>query len=136
MPRSVYSRGYSSVSGAIDHLVTNYAYDEVPLVVAEGGWAMAKGFEFSMTYTINFERATASFTFDGESHVTLVESGQEPRQVELVSKMGYDYEIAYFLNCIERGKAPTIVTLQSAADSIRIAEAEAQSIKAAKPVSL
>ena len=28
---------------------------------AEGTWAMTKGFGFNMSYTVNFERATADY---------------------------------------------------------------------------
>ena len=136
LPKAVFSRGYRTVSGAVDHLVTNFIYDDVPMVVAEGGWAMPQGFGFSMSYTINFEQAFAEFTYDGQSRVKLIEVGQEPRQIEFGAEMGYDREIAYFLQCIEQGEAPSRVTLEDAAASIRIAEAQAQSIDQSESVSL
>ena len=60
-PKAVFSRGYSRPTNAIDHVLTHYLYDDVPLVTAEGGWAMTPGFGFQMQYTVNFERATAVF---------------------------------------------------------------------------
>ncbi|HWL07285.1 MAG TPA: Gfo/Idh/MocA family oxidoreductase, partial [Planctomicrobium sp.] len=44
LPTAVTSRGYSRESGACDHVVTHYHYEQIPLVVAEGGWSMAPGF--------------------------------------------------------------------------------------------
>lgn len=58
-PRAVFSRGYAKDTSHIDHVVTQYLYDYIPLVVAEGGWSMQAGFGFSMQYTVNFEQATA-----------------------------------------------------------------------------
>ena len=43
MPEKVASVGYSTVSGRIDHLTTQYHYGQVPHVVAEGGWGADQG---------------------------------------------------------------------------------------------
>ena len=42
--------------------------------------------------------------------------------------MGYDLEIDYFLNCIATGTKPQTVTLQDAVNSVRIVEAEIESL--------
>jgi len=136
MPRAVTSRGYTKITGHIDHVVTQYHYDGGAMVFAEGGWAMAEGFGFQMQYTVNFERATADFTFDGKDHVRLCEPGKPPREVEVGSGMGYDHEIAYFLDCIAKGERPGTVTLAQAADSLRIVEAEVRSIAEGVAVNL
>lgn len=128
LPRAVYSRGYARVTGEVDHVVTQYLYNDGPVVFAEGGWVMAEGFGFQMQYTVNFEHATAEFSFDGKDHVRLCEPGKPPREVEVGEGMGYDHEIAYFLDCIANNQQPTAVTLAQAADSVRIVEAEKQSI--------
>jgi predicted dehydrogenase len=61
MPRAVRSLGYSKISGEIDHISTQYLYDDVPLVHAEGCWCLANTYGFTMQYTANFEKATADF---------------------------------------------------------------------------
>ena len=127
-PDAVFSRGYSEVTNRIDHVVTHYIYDGLPLVFAEGGWCMSEGFGFQMQYTVNFEGATADFRFDGRNHVRLCQPGKEPREIEVGEGMGYEYEIAYFLDCIKQGKRPDVITLEQAAESVRIAEAEQKSI--------
>ncbi len=135
-PRSVTSFGYTKLTGAIDHVVTRYEYDGIPLVVAEGGWAMAGGFGFEMSYTVNFARATATFRFDGQNHVRLAEEGQEPREVELPPGLGYDGQIGYLVDCIKSGLRPQTVTLTDAAHAIATVEAEAESIETGQPVRL
>jgi len=52
--------------------------------------------------------------------------------------MGYRNEIAYLIDCIQTGQAPTRVTLRDAAQSLLIVEAEEKSVKTSKkqPVQL
>lgn len=133
VPIAVESRGYSSVTTAIDHVSTHYIYDHIPLVVAEGGWAMAPKFSFKMAYTVNFERATANYEM-GANPLTIYEPGKEPKVVELDPRMGYDLEIDYFINCINNNQKPATVTLDDAAKTIAIIEAEEKSVRTGKQV--
>jgi len=136
MPRSVYSAGYSKVTSEIDHLLTLYHYDDVPMVVAEGGWAMADGFGFSMHYAVNFERATAVFDFPAANPLMLYEPRKSPQPVELEGGLGYDHEIAYFLDCIREGRPPRTVTFRDAVSCLKIVEAESMSAKTGKVIAL
>lgn len=138
MPSQVRSVGYTKLTGQTDHVMTRYVYEgenAPPMVVAEGGWVMSPGFGFSMQYTVNFERATAIFDLAGKDVLTLVENGQR-RGIPLDPGMGYEREIDYFLNCVKTGQKPTIVTLESAAKSVAIVEAEARSVRTGKPVKI
>ncbi|MEM1354148.1 MAG: Gfo/Idh/MocA family oxidoreductase [Planctomycetota bacterium] len=133
-PKGVQSVGYSRPTDAVDHIVTRYEYDDIPLVVAEGSWAMADGFSFSMAFTVNFEHATAEFGA-GEKPLTLYRDGKaEP--VEIEPGMGYDYEIGYFIECVKSGRQPETVTMLDAANAVRIVEAEVESVNTGRPVSL
>jgi len=130
MPEAVFSRGYSRTTGETDHVVTQYLYGENgPLVSAEGGWAMTEGFGFEMQYTVNFEQATAIFDLGAQDVLTLIGSDGKKNAIALPEGMGYDHELAYFIDCINQKKLPQVVTLQDASDSLRIVEAEAQSIR-------
>ncbi|MCC7144984.1 MAG: Gfo/Idh/MocA family oxidoreductase [Phycisphaeraceae bacterium] len=133
MPLSVSSQGYVGPTGEIDHVLTQYSYRDVPLVVAEGCWCLAKGHPFSMTYHVNFEQATAAFEPDGK--VTLYRDGQA-EVIDVGSGMGYQAELEYFLGCVQRNERPTQVTAQDAAAGVRLAEAEAASVRTGRPVSL
>ena len=135
-PQAVFSRGYSRITNQIDHLVTQYLYDDGPLVSAEGGWCMSDGFGFQMRYIVNFERASAEYSFDGQDHIRLCEPGKQPRQVELETGMGYQHEIAYFLDCLSKNRQPDTITLEQAAESVRIVEAEKRSIAEGAAVKL
>ena len=131
-PRGVYSRGYASQTNAIDHVLTHYLYDDVPLVTAEGGWAMAPGFGFQMQYTVNFERATAVFDIGAAEPLRLIRGGKS-QPVKVKDGMGYQHEIAYFLDCVRTGRHPDVVDPASATLSVAIVEAEVRSIRTGRP---
>ncbi len=136
MPRTVRSVGYSKTSGEIDHLSTQYLYDNIPLVSAEGGWCLADGYGFSMQYTVNFETATADFDLArGDQPLKLISNGKS-ETVDCGSGYGYAAELRYFLDCITRGEKPGIVTADDGVRSIRIVEAEVRSARTGDEVSL
>src|SRR5262249_6729149 len=101
-PSAVYSTGYSKFSGAIDHVVTQYQVASGAVVHAEGGWAMAGGFGFSMSYTVNFENATADYDVArGPEALRLCEVGQPARIVRPEGPDGYVGELRHLLEAIE-----------------------------------
>ncbi|MDB5323789.1 MAG: putative oxidoreductase [Phycisphaerales bacterium] len=137
-PAAVFSRGYSKTSGAIDHVFTQYLYEAdgaAPLITAEGTWAMAAPYEFRMQYAANFDRATAVFDLLSPTPLVLYRDGQK-ETIPLGTALGYELEIAYFLDCIARGEPPTTVTLDDAANAIKLIEAEAKSVETGKIVRL
>ena len=135
-PREVASVGFSQISGCIDHISTVYHYDGIPHVVAEGAWVPFKGFEFRMSYNVVFERAVATYDMDKEKPLILIETGKEPEVIGIDPGMGYDSEVAYFVDCIRAGRAPKRSSLGDAARSLCILEAEVQSVASgrAQPV--
>jgi predicted dehydrogenase len=136
-PRSVFSTGYSKVSGAVDHVVTQYEIAEGVTVHAEGGWAMTKGFGFHMAYTVNFEKATADYDLArGEEALKVYEEGKEPLVVRCEGPDGYVRELKYLVDSIASNRAPVIVTARDALVSVQICEAEEQSVRSGQPISL
>lgn len=128
VPQGVSSGGYNYPTTHTDHIYTRYHYVDIPLVTAEGSWALAKGYGFSMQYTINFERATALYGQDPMHPLVLVDEQGQRNSVEISDAMGYQLEIEYFLNCVRDQRQPEVVTLAQAAEAVRIVEAEVASI--------
>ena len=127
-----FSQGYKGPSGGIDHVATHYIYDQsqnAPLVTAEGTWTMQEGYGFNMSYTANFEKATACYLLDKEETLTLFRSGYEPETIKLDEGMGYEFEIRSFVDDILNNKTININLLKQAAESVAIIEAEQVSIK-------
>ena len=56
MPKEVFSRGVIGPSGEFDHTVTQYLYGNDCVITAEGGWIMAPGFGFEMSFKIMLEK--------------------------------------------------------------------------------
>jgi len=136
-PHVVYSTGFSKVSGAIDHVVTQYQVVSGASVSAEGSWAMSKGFGFSMTYTVVFEKATADFDLArGTDALKLYEDGMDARVVRPEGKDGYVEELRHMIECIRNRKRPTVVTPEDGVSAVEICEAEERSAKSGQSVSL
>ena len=139
MPKAVFSQGYKGPSGGVDHVATHYIYDQsqnAPLVTAEGTWTMQEGYEFNMSYTANFEKATACYLLDDEETLTLFRSSYEPEIIKLDEGMGYEFEIRSFVDEILRGEKSDMALLNQAAKSIAIIEAEQVSIRSCSVVTL
>jgi predicted dehydrogenase len=135
MPKAVSSRGYSKTSGEIDHLTTHFIYDDIAHVVAEGGWTYAAGYGFSMRYTVNFESATADYDLARETPLLLTQDGKsEP--IDAGAGYGYAAELKYFLICIKNKQRPTTVTADDGVRSLKIVEAEVQSIRTGEAIPL
>ena len=88
---------------------------------------MATGFSFTMRYTVNFEQATADFDINRE-HQLIVSQDGKPETIDLPGD-GYEAELAYFVDCVASGRAPTLVTAEDAVAGMRILEAEQRSIE-------
>jgi len=139
MPRAVFSQGYKGPSGGIDHVATHYIYAQsqnAPLVTAEGAWTMQEGYGFNMSYTANFEKATACYLLDDEETLRLFRSGHKPELIKLDEGMGYEFEIRSFVDDILSNKTININLLKQAAESVAIIEAEMVSIKSCSVVTL
>ena len=137
-PKSVFASGYTKYTGAIDHVVAQFQVDSGAIVHAEGSWAMTPGFGFSMSYTVNFEGATADYDIarPAADVLKLYENGKPGRSVECPAADGYVGELAHMLECIRQGKKPSVVTMAEGETAIRICEAEEESIRSGKVVNI
>ncbi len=134
IPQAVSSVGYKKITNQIDHIVTQYHYEDVPLVTAEGSWTMSPGYAFSMRYNVVFEHATAEFDLAADPVLTLYRQGADPEPIDMPEGMGYEREIAYFIDCVRQNKPPETVTLEDAYRSVKIVEFEAKSVDSRRPV--
>ncbi|HEV2295660.1 MAG TPA: Gfo/Idh/MocA family oxidoreductase [Tepidisphaeraceae bacterium] len=132
-PSALFSRGYSQVSGEIDHVTTQFFYDDVPHVHAEGSWCMADGFGFKMLYTVNFDNATAVYDLARE-HPLLVTQGGKTEPVTCESGAGYEIELRYFINCVKTGERPSVVTADDAVMCLKLIDAERESVRSGQIV--
>jgi predicted dehydrogenase len=137
-PKKVFATGYTKYTGAIDHVVAQYEVNSGAIVHAEGAWAMAAGFGFSMGYTVNFEHATADYDLarGPENILRLFQNGKPPESIKCPGADGYVGELQHLLDSIQTAKPPTVVTMNDGLASVEVCEAEEQSIRQGTPVSL
>jgi predicted dehydrogenase len=136
-PTAVFSNGFTKVSGAIDHVVTQYQVTSGASISAEGSWAMTDGFGFNMSYTAIFENATADYDIArGEDALKLFEAGKEPQTLRLHGKDGYVGELNHMLDSIRGGKPPMVVTAADGVSAVEICEAEERSVRTGQLVAV
>jgi predicted dehydrogenase len=132
-PGKVFSRGHVGPTGAVDHVLTHYLYDDIPLVAAEGGWAFQSGFGFRMQYTVNFENATADYDLARPDPLEVTENGVK-KPIACAPEAGYDLELRYFVQCVQNNQRPTLVTAADGVTALKIIDAESRSIAQGAPV--
>jgi len=136
-PLSVFSTGFSKVSGAIDHVLTQYQVASGAAVSAEGSWAMTEGFGFHVCYTAIFEHATADFDIvRGADALKVFEKGKDTQALRFSGQDGYFGELKYMLDCVRSGTPPSTVTGLDGVSAVEICEAEERSVNTGKIVAL
>lgn len=136
LPQAVYSTAATGPGGGSGHVMTQYVYDDNVTVFAEGGWMMAPSFGFEMSFNLVLEKATIVYdcTRDPALKVCPLE-GDAFTPDDIPEGDGYEREIDHFLRAVGGETVPPITTLESSRDSVRIVEAEKQSIKTGQKIS-
>lgn len=133
-PKSVLSVGSGISKKGIDHIVTRYEYAGDRLITAEGAWEYAPGFPFSMTFSIAMEGGTLDMTRD--LALTLYPQKGKAQPVKVPKGDGYEGELKHFVECIGRNVDSDVAPPASAMNSVQLVEAELESIRTGKPVSV
>jgi len=135
VPRAVCSGGVPGPGGGLAHIATRYCYDD-KLVTAEGGWAMMPGFGFEMRFHVAMERATITYDFLRKPALRLIPAEGDPIEPPCEEGDGYARQIAHFARRVRGQEVPPVTTLQESWDSLRIVEAERESVRTGKKVCL
>jgi predicted dehydrogenase len=129
------------------HVFANYIYDDLA-ACAEGAWDQASG--FAMACRVTGEEAVVSYSSAQNPTLQLLTSeGAEPIEFDKVSLDGsaaeegnisdlggYYAECKYFVDCVESGTTPSVLSAEDAKQNIEIAQAEIESLKTGKVVEL
>ena len=136
MPKEVFSRGIIGPSGEFDHTVTQYFYGNDCIITAEGGWIMAPGFGFEMSFKIMLEKATLVYSSAQEPTFRIFPIDGETIIPEIPTGDGYSFEIQHFIDTLSGKAVPSIITPEQSGDSVKIIEAEKESIRNNDKISL
>ncbi|MGD2173984.1 MAG: Gfo/Idh/MocA family oxidoreductase [Candidatus Brocadiaceae bacterium] len=134
-PEAVCSTGARGPSGGWDVVDTEYLYEDALAVRAGCNLAMPDSFGFEAHFTAVFQGGCLYFT-TREGHGLLEYTHGATRRPELPHRDGYEEEIRYFVRCIENDELPAMVTPESSAFSVRLVEAERESIEGGRMVEL
>lgn len=137
-PKAVTSFGANNfrTKDACDHVLTSYDFGNGSLVIAEGGWAAAKGITFEMSFQIICEKATLKL--DSNGFAIHYENGKtEKPSFAKELPTGWHKEIDYMLDSIITGKKPTkYITAEEYLQAMKIVEAEQKSVDTGKTVKI
>ncbi len=125
LPERVSTIARNVIPGSgFDALSTNYIYSDGKVINAQDDWTLNGDFGFEMTYRVNFEKA--NLVFKG-GVLTVNPSDGKAFVPELPPDDGYYREIRHFIDCLKTGASMDVADPKSTMESIRLAEAEAQS---------
>ena len=136
LPERVSTQGVKGPSGDFDHVVTSYLYPHGKVITAEGGWMMAPGFGFQMSFHILLERATLVFDGTRSPAYKLCPLDGPAFTPPAAEGDGYGHEIRHFADLLLGRPAPAILTPQQSADSVRLVLAERRSAETNSPAAL
>ena len=124
IPESVFCRGVNGPSEAYDHVVSSYNYPGGKVITAEGGWMMAPGFGFEMSFNIVLQRATIVFDSTRNPNFQVCPHEGKAFTPDIEAGDGYSREIRHFADVLLGRKPPTILTPEQSTDSVRLVLAE------------
>jgi predicted dehydrogenase len=136
MPNAVRSFGANSKQGQLMHIVTEYLYEDGKAVTAEGSWAMMPSFEFEMSFNIMLEKATLVYDCTRQPTFRICPAQGEAFVPKLPEGDGYLLEAEHFAKAIRGEQTEQVITLGQSRDSVKIIEAERESIATGQTVSL
>ena len=117
-------------TGSTRLIETDYEFDEGSRVSAIGGWLEPPDAPFTMRAVIECSEATIEFDLarDPEVTVRFLDGSLEPHPEASVGGSGYDGEVQAIIDAIRRGDTSPPVTLEDAAETGRVLQAEIRSL--------
>lgn len=130
---------YTDENNMVIGLYTTFMYGETVINVT-AGWDNPSASPFCAGFRANFENALV--IFDEPSKIKLYEEGKGLKLIDLSeggsdgidtginvgSTNAYLDELIYFTDCLANGKTPDIVTLEDAAESVKLVRRELEII--------
>lgn len=96
VPDAVVSR-ISDVKTKCDTVVTEYFYNNGPVVSAVADWCLPQGYPFTAEFLVAFEKALLEFK---NGVLTLYEDGGKPQVIELKETNAHAQEVIDFARCL------------------------------------
>lgn len=146
VPNQVFSTGLLQ-DEFVNHVHSQYIYDEGPVVSCVSGGIAAKGLQFAHGFEIYLEKATLLYsagTVGGESVVerplAVINTAGKIHTPKLKGGSewyaGFTAELQAAVNGIKKRETPAVLSGTAARDALKLCVAEAKSIASGKPVKI
>ncbi|MFN3649984.1 MAG: Gfo/Idh/MocA family protein [Armatimonadota bacterium] len=136
-PASVWSTGTTSPGGGIDYLVTQYQYPGRNLcITAQSGAIAMKGIEFEHGFDVYFERGMLKHNSSTTPALELYTADGGKQELTPRIRDGFAEQLRTAVAGVRDGVLPPSLAAASARDSLRTVLAEAESVRARRPVEL
>ena len=136
-PRAVSTIGADALGTGkpVDHVCTQYLYDDLMCYI-ECGWPMPPSYPFEMAFQVLGEKGILVFSTSADPTLTWYPAEGDPSNPQVAAGTGYDREMAYFFECIEKGVMPERISPEEAREAVELVMAEERSVTTGRPVSL
>jgi predicted dehydrogenase len=125
-PKAVTSSGVKAPGGGFGHIATIYDFPGMT-VTSVGDWLCADAFGLVMRALIVLEKAVINLDTSQPNPLTVHVDGKGKFNPELDDRDGYYHELRSFVDNVTSRKAPTVVTPESAMQSLKTVLAEIES---------
>ena len=129
MPNRVCCAGAMNAVGEMNYISSRYEYKDNKLVTAEGSWAMAPSFGFQMSFNIVMEKAVLVYDCTGNPAFKVCPAQGEAFTPEVAAGDAYSLELEHFVGLVSGEKMPEVITLDQSMNSVRLVQAEIDSVK-------
>ncbi len=136
MPKAVSSAGGKGPGGGLIHISTQYFYENGTAITAEGGWGLMPAFGFEMSFNIVLEKATIIYALTRDPVFRLCPAEGDAIIPAIAEGDGWFLQINHFAKAACGEKVEEITTLEESMNSVRIVEAEKESVKTGQKVSI
>ncbi|MBN1427075.1 MAG: Gfo/Idh/MocA family oxidoreductase [Anaerolineae bacterium] len=137
-PLRLMSTGLRGEMGGWDHVMTLLEYPSIK-ASEECSFLMPLDFPFTVGFKVLCERGMIEYYFRAggasfemgqpQSHLLLFENGKPNQPIPIDPGDGYERELAYFVDCVDKGREPTIITGAEARLAVQVAQASARSLE-------
>lgn len=144
--KRAYALASKDATKCYQNVFASIEYESGVRGVAETSFTMRSGYPFSMYAKIMGSKATAEFRYqagysindrDGATcTLNIWREGREPEYITVEQYNAYAREITYFLDCLDRGVQPEIVTLEDSINVMHTVNALEASANRGVPVAL
>ena len=129
LPVKLTAQGCGGPSGAIDHVVSTYIYDDGRYATLEGGWLFHAPWPFEMAITVVGEAGTLDWSMQRGPEVGFYHGGDELEKIVVGDETGWTRELDYFTACARQGRAVERCLPASSRASIALALLERESVE-------